>query len=166
MKRSEAELISRSMDGRLSVAERAKAERLLAEDPQAAAAARIWQAIGDQLRMDAGRATAPDPVLAWQEIRREIRRNEPEPAASWFGAGIRWAAVLAMVAGFGLAAWSIQRHYLRSDAGVMADPDSASRVDWVKVEVPGATTMIYTDIETDMTVIWMDLAQNTDPRDS
>ena len=55
-------------------------------------------------------------------------------------------------------------------------PDAASlasggnetyrRVEWVKAELPGATTMIYTDEETDITVIWMDVAQNGEARDS
>ena len=81
----------------------------------------------------------------------------------------RWAAGLAvLVVGtvLGLSAWRVLDG--RTPVWVMTDPveSPANRVEWVVAEIPGATTMIYTDTETDMTVIWLDVAQNVDPRDS
>jgi len=166
MKRNDAELISRSLDGRLSPAERAKAERLLAADPQAASAARAWQSIGDQLRMDAARVAPPDPVLAWDDIRRQIRNAQPETSPSFSGLPFRWAAGLASVLLIGIASWLYFKAEVSPVAGSTASSEAVSRVEWVVAEVPGATTMIYTDAETDMTIIWMDLAQNSDARDS
>lgn len=168
MKRSLQKLISRGLDGELSPAERAQLERALAGDPSAAKTAGGWERIGDHLRGEAGRVAVPDAAVAWQDIRREIHRQEPEreaAAASLLTGRLRWAAAMASVCVVGLLAWSALR--LTHREAVVADVNApASRVAWVVAEVPGATTMIYTDRETDMTVIWLDVANHNDPRDT
>lgn len=173
MKRKDAKLISRSLDGALSPEERIRVERLLETDSGAAATARVWQDIGDQLRIDAGRAPVPDPLLAWQEIRRKVRTTATQPdtpvMGSLFGIRLRWVAGLASVVFISLIGWSLFHDPRVAGEPVVSAPSPAAaseRVEWVVAEIPGATTMIYTDRETDMTVIWMDLAQTDDPRDS
>lgn len=168
MKKSEKKLISRGLDGALSPEERVRLETLRETNPEVRATERAWSAIGDQVRRVP--VQPPDAAVAWQDIRRAIRTageqsaGEAAPAA-WFGR-LRWAVALsafAVLALLGVSAWR-----LMEGAAVTwsATPDPADRVAWVVAEIPGATTMIYTDKETDMTVIWMDVAQNVDPRDT
>lgn len=171
MKKSELELISRGLDGDLAPDERARLEALRTRDPEARTVEQAWTSVGDAVRCDRG--TTPDPALAWQDIRRAIRQQAGEgdatPAFGW-PLRFRWAsalAVLAVGAVLGLSAWRVWDDG-RAPGWGMAEPDDspANRVEWVIAEIPGATTMIYTDTETDMTVIWMDVAQNVDPRDT
>ena len=167
MKATDEKLISRGMDGALRPEERARLEQLRATDPTARQTEQVWMALGDQIRTMPGQP--PDAALAWQDIRRAIRQQEADPstASSSFIFGLKWAGglaglVLAAVVGF--YAWST----LRPSGMSVADAGDAraNRVEWVVAEIPGATTMIYTDTETDLTVIWMDVAQSADPRDT
>jgi len=168
MKKSDKKLISRGIDSELSVNDRVQLDVLITTEPEAGKTAMVWQAIGDQLRSDVSLVSVPDPAVAWQDIRREIRQHEgtikETPAASFGRLG--WASVFAsalVVSVLGMWAWML----IRTPASMMAEhPAAANRVEWVKAEIPGATTMIYTDTETDLTVIWMDVAQNGEPHDS
>lgn len=170
MKKSELELISRGLDGDLSPDERDRLEALRSRDPSARTTERQWAALGDTLRRDRG--TAPDPALAWQDIRRAIHQQAGEadttPAPGW-SVRFRWAFALSILAVGAVLGLSVRHEWARhTREWVAAGPEGspANRVAWVVAEIPGATTMIYTDTETDMTVIWMDVAQNVDPRDS
>lgn len=170
MKSSIARLISRGMDSDLAPREREKLERILAHDDEAARLSRQWQTAGDMLRADAARIKAPDVTVAWQDIRREIRNVEATPETVFTGllaSRFRWAGALAAVFVIGLISWSIVQ--VAKTPGAMTarlDREVPAKVEWVVAEVPGATTMIYTDTETELTVIWMDLAQTVDPKDS
>ncbi len=162
MKSSDRKLISRGLDGALTEEERMQLERLRTDHPEAGVLERQWTAIGDQVR----RVTpAPDSAVAWQDIHRAIRNLESTPDRSPF-MRLGWAATVAalfVATLLGLSAW---RLYQGSAPVWVAENTPANRVEWVVAEIPGATTMIYTDTETDMTVIWMDVAQSADPRDS
>lgn len=165
MKKRDATLISRGLDADLDPSERERLEALLQADSEAAGTQRAWERLGDSLRVRSAEAPAPDPALAWQDIRRAIRLAEDDasPIAPPVSR-LRWAhalASLAIVGLFGLSAWQLWRTENRP-----VTYPAYSRVEWVIPEVPGATTMIYTDEETDMTVIWMDVAQSPDPRDT
>ncbi|HMO03303.1 MAG TPA: zf-HC2 domain-containing protein [Kiritimatiellia bacterium] len=170
MKKSELELISRGLDGDLSPDERVRLEALRTREPEARTVERQWTVLGDTLRHD--QVAAPDATVAWQDIQRAIRQQAGDAGSASTGGWMvrfRWAAGLAvLVVGtvLGLSAWRVLDG--RTPVWVMTDPveSPANRVEWVVAEIPGATTMIYTDTETDMTVIWMDVAQNVDPRDS
>ncbi len=170
MKRSDAQLISRGLDGELNAPERERLDDLLARDPVAAKTAQQWYAAGDAMRSTAARTQAPDPLLAWQDIRREIRRGESAGESSrshvFSGAWMRAGALAAFIVA-GYLGWAGWQHGRQGQVVTAAVPDQpAARVEWVEAEIPGATTMIFTDAETDLTVIWMDLAQNNDPRDT
>lgn len=171
MKRSTGKLLSRGMDTDLSVVERNRLEAILARDPEAARLHAAWQNAGHLLRADAARISSPDPLLAWHDIRREIRQRRVTPAPS-FGALLagrfRWAGAMAALLMLGIMAWSTIRVARTPEAltASLNDATAPSQVEWVVAEVPGATTMIFTDTENDMTVIWMDLAQNSEPHDS
>jgi anti-sigma factor RsiW len=168
MKNSDKKIISRGIDSELSVNDRVHLDVLISTEPEAGKTARVWEAIGDHLRSEASLVSVPDPAVAWQDIRREIRQQEgttkESPAASLGRLG--WASVVAsalVVSMLGVWAWML----IRTPASMMANhPAAATRVEWVKAEIPGATTMIYTDTETDLTVIWMDVAQQGEPHDS
>jgi anti-sigma factor RsiW len=167
MKKSDKKLVSRGIDGELSIDERVRFEVLVKTEPEALKTSRTWEAIGDQLRAESARIPVPDSTVAWQDIQRAIRldseKSPATPAASFGRLG--WAGAFAGLVVIGLLAiWA--RMLITSPGRVLADHKaSANRVEWVRAEIPGATTMIYTDTETDMTVIWMDVAQNVDPRD-
>jgi len=170
MKTSTQKLISRGLDRELDPQEREQLDAMLASNPDAARTSRIWELTGDQLRRDAAGIHVPDATVAWQDIRRAIRQDEPAPsikAETGLGFRLRWAGALAslLVIGMvGLYALRVKQDSSRADhAGAMGP---ASRVEWVIAEIPGSTTMIYTDMETDLTVIWMDVAQSVDPRDT
>jgi anti-sigma factor RsiW len=169
-------LIGGALDGALDPAERAEADRLLATQPEARAQWAAWDAVGDAVRREAGQVVVPDPRAAWLDIRRELRGGaaagevvDLAPARAHSLRRLRWAAGLAglfMLAMAGTAVWQVGRGGFAVTRAVPDVPPAAERVEWVVAGLPGATTMIYTDSETDMTVIWMDVAQGPDPRDS
>jgi anti-sigma factor RsiW len=179
MKKSEQQLISRGLDGALDESERTAFERLLAENPEAARLAERWERTGDHLRTTMAPPAIPDAAVAWQDIRREIRRQtaDTKPAgatetANWAGR-MRWAGAFAAVCFLLLAGWLGYRYtvdgeamFARGTTSMSPLPPAPERVEWVVAEVPGATTMIFTDAETEMTVIWMDLADAGNSHDS
>jgi anti-sigma factor RsiW len=167
MKTTDEKLISRGMDGALRPEERERLEQLRVTDSEARQTEQIWMALGDQIRTVP--VSPPDAAVAWQDIRRAIRQQEADPstAPNPFLFRLKWAGGLAglgLAAVLGFYAWQM----MRSSGAMVADADGtqANRVEWVVAEIPGATTMIYTDTETDLTVIWMDVAQSADPRDT
>jgi len=170
MKKSDSILISRGLDNQLENAERKKLNELLAADPDSAKTEAAWRNVGDQLRREARHIPVPDSQLAWQDIRRAIRQHEEtsgDAGTSGFPWRLTWAGAFATVAVIGLLGWSAWRLTLPPAQEIAAAEDTiGSRVEWVESEMPGATTMIYTDTETDMTVIWMDVALDVDPRDT
>lgn len=176
MRKREQQLISRGLDDDLGEGERTALERLLAEKPEAARLAKNWEQTGDHLRQAMAPATIPDAAVAWQDIRREIRRQTAddreagsEEAAGWQGR-LRWAGAIASICILALGGWLGYRYAIDGEAlfarGAPPLPPAPERVEWVVAEVPGATTMIFTDAETEMTVIWMDLADAGNSRDS
>jgi anti-sigma factor RsiW len=169
MNTANRKLISRGLDAELSGKDRDKLEALLASDAEAKKTSTDWELFGDAMRLEARNAPAPDATLAWQDIRRVIRQQESAPAAEgtgWLLGRMRWAGAIASTLVLGALAWSVWQLVVRPEQGGLASFSPANRVEWVIAELPGATTMIYTDVETELTVIWMDVAQTADPRDS
>jgi len=167
MKAKDAQLINRGVDSELDAEERKLFDKMLVENPDAVDMSRAFESIGDDIRNDSTQSASPDPYAAWQDIRREIRQSErtsDERFAS--GARLGWAGAVAALLVVGVLALSSWR-LLNGAAPELAFSDTAaSRVDWVETGIPGATTMIYTDVETDMIVIWMDVAQTGESRDT
>lgn len=111
-----------------------------------------YSAIGDQLR-DLEPSEAPPVEKMWSDIRREIRRGtrqEIEPSA--FGVRLRWAGGTVATALVLMMAWVVMQS---SFFGSEAYAASAAEVEWVETEVPNASTMVYCDDDTGMTVIWI-----------
>ena len=168
MKKKNEILISRGLDSELDPHEQEILQELLAADPKAAEAARSWEQLGDVMRMDAAAVKPPDSTVAWQDIRRAIRQHDESNAPAGDMASIfrlRWAGAIAALLVIGTLGLSAI-HVIREAREAAWASESVPRVDWVRAEIPGATTMIYRDMETDLTVIWMDVAQSVDPRDS
>jgi len=167
MKTSDQKLISRGLDGTLRPDERERLEQLRESDPSVRQTERIWMALGEQIRSSP--VSPPDATVAWQDIRRAIRQQEADPTADsyLFLGRLKWTGVLAgLVLAVVFGFYARQLVQTRELASMKIDDSPANRVEWVVAEIPGATTMIYTDTETDLTVIWMDVAQNADPRDT
>lgn len=167
MKTSVHKLISRGLDGALRPDERQRLEQLRESDPSVRQTERVWMAVGEQIRSTP--VAPPDAAVAWQDIRRAIRQQEADPSTDsyLFFSRLKWTGafaglVLAVVLGL------YARHLVQTRERTFGQVDDTpvNRVEWVVAEIPGATTMIYTDTETDLTVIWMDVAQNADPRDT
>lgn len=170
MKNADRKLISRGLDHRLDHDERRTLNALLATDPEAARTDKVWTQIGDHLRLESRKIPSPDPHVAWQDIRREIRKQEGDGTSAetrGFTWRLTWAGALASVVVIGLLGWSALRLTRSSPSEfLVAENPIGNRVEWVETEIPGATTMIYTDTETELTVIWMDVALDVDPRDT
>jgi len=170
MKKSDQQLISRGLDNELNADERKKLSQKMAVDPEICRIDAAWRKVGDQLRYDSRAIKMPDTQWAWQDIQRAIRQSEHasgESVASGFPWRLTWAGAMATVAVIGLLGWSAWRLTLPSTREIAAtEHANGGRVEWVESELPGATTMIYTDTETDITVIWMDVALDVDPRDT
>ena len=161
-------LISKGLDGELDGKERRQLQELLASDPAMRKTAQDWEKAGDELRRSTGDVPVPDSLLAWHDIRRAIRENESNTPAKLGPASLlrlKWAGGIAAFLVVGMLALSFL-HLTREGRFLALDSLPPPRVEWVVAEIPGATTMIYTDMETDLTVIWMDVAQNVDPRDT
>lgn len=170
MKKSDRKLISRGLDNELDGDERKKLNQQLASDPEFSRTDAAWRKVGDRLRNEARAMHVPDVQLAWQDIQRDIRQLEHASGES-VTAGIpwrlTWTGALATVAVIGLLGWSAWRLTLSPVLNIAAiEEANGGRVEWVESELPGATTMIYTDAETDLTIIWMDVAQDINPRDT
>jgi anti-sigma factor RsiW len=170
MKTSSAQKMSCKIDGELPEAEGARLDREIAGHPDAARTAATWVTMGELLRHEAAHTATPDPLLAWHDIRRAIRQQEVVQEKAWHRSlyhRLRWAGGLAALAVLGVIGWGSFRLIEQRGEFIARPVDfPASRVEWVVAEIPGATTIIFNDVETDMTVIWMDLAQNHDPRDT
>lgn len=171
MKKKEQMLVSRGLDSDLSDKERDQLISLLGATPDAESARQAWERIGDEVREGASRTASPDPALAWQDIRRAIQHEEDQafarPAVGWRPAWVMAAAAVLILGMLSVSMWRLATGRA-PDAASLASGGNETyrRVEWVKAELPGATTMIYTDEETDITVIWMDVAQNGEARDS
>lgn len=171
MKRSDEKLVSRGIDREVDAEERKRLDVILSTDPDAVATDSEWRRIGDTLRHAPVRSAVPDVAVAWRDIQRAIREQgqgvEGERRIE-FPSGWRmpWAAAAAALLVVGLLGWSSWRLLRPSTAPVPIATATADRVEWVVAEIPGATTMIYSDAEDDLTVIWMDVAQDRDPRDT
>ena len=161
MNRGKAERwLSRYLDGELDARRSALIEAQLANDPALRAQAKAWRAGGERLRGLAG--GAPDPARAWGDLRTRIAETRVDESApgrrmSVFGSPWSWAAAMLVLL---LAATGLR--VLTRGGGTEANAPVAARegtadevVAWAETEVPGASTMVFRDEETGLTVIWL-----------
>jgi anti-sigma factor RsiW len=156
MNRRKAERwLSRHLDGELDARRSALLERWLADEPALRARAETWKAEGEQLRTLAGEV--PDAATGWADVRTALARARTDGAeqetTTAFGSRWSWstAMVVLLLAAVGLGLWS-QRRGVKVVASEAAEP---LEVEWAETELPGASTMVFRDEETGLTVIWL-----------
>lgn len=156
MNRRKAERwLSRYLDGELDPGRSARLERWLSEDASLRAQADAWRAGGDQLRGLTG--VVPDPARGWADVRTALAEERARPGrkatAPVFGSPLPWAAAMLvlLLAAVGLGLWT--RHHGEDVTALnVAEP---VEVEWAETELPGASTMVFRDEETGLTVIWL-----------
>lgn len=147
--------ISYAIDSELPDRQRADLEAWLAAHPEDRELAEQWKAIGQLTRADAAALPIPDVEVAWMDIRRAIRKAEPEPAPAvpWFFrwrlalAGASVAAIYLSVLTFGLMRGG--------KPPAVAAAENRTQVEWAETDVPGATMMVFQDEESGLAVVWM-----------
>ena len=149
------EWLSREMDGELSPSRKNKLDSHLAACPACRDVRERWAALRGQFQV---REVPPGATAeaAWADVRRAIRTQRPDAGApesrGWAGVGLRWAyaaAALVLLGVFGVVT-------LRKPAGPeLAAAPEGGRVEWVETGLPGASPMVYEDIESGLVIIWV-----------
>lgn len=148
---------SRWLDGELAPerAERIKAR--LETDPKLRESVDAWKQIGTYLR-EAPPLVSQTPEAAWADVQRALRATPAVasgPAAFPWSPRLAWSggllALLLLVA-FGGFSLHLRRYGGGGRTVATAQP---VEVEWVDIEWPDATPLVYQDDETGLTVIWM-----------
>ena len=148
-------LLSRYLDGDISRAGARKVETWMEEDDSLRKTREEYEALGDLLRQGGAVDECPSAERMWQDVRRSIRNLEPDAGPAQpavFGSRVRWATAMVMVLFAALGAWVVLR---APEPGSGMDRVEAAEVEWVETDLPGASTMVYRDADTEMTVIWL-----------
>jgi anti-sigma factor RsiW len=149
-------LLSRALDSACTEKQRTAVEARLSDDPEARRTQEVWSQVGDRLR--AMPVPPVDEELAWQAVRREIRalpaQGDATPAR--FQPRFAWAMAMGVVM-FAVVTVLVIRQDQAGWGGLVAVEPSIDQVEWVEAEIPGATTMVFADASTGLTVIWMDV---------
>ena len=160
MNRKRAERwLSLYLDGELDARRSSRLQQWLARDTELQHLLDDWRRTG-RLLQDRPVPTV-DPDQAWHDVRRIVRSDVPE-ARGRFMSGASWAAprvwlgaaaaVLVMCG----ALWILAGHSGRTARLAAADPAQApAEVEWAETSLPGASTMVYRDEETGLTIIWL-----------
>jgi anti-sigma factor RsiW len=147
--------LSRYLDGELDSRRTAILETWLARDPTLRAQAEAWKAKGQQLR--AWASQAPAAAEGWADVREALARDRllrPDHAdPPVFNSRWSWAAatLVMVLTAAGIGIW--QHRPAIKAAGVK--PAVSAEVEWAETEIPGASTMVFQDEETGLTVIWL-----------
>ena len=147
--------LSRYLDGELPPERSDMLKHALAESDSLERAHADMREIGDLLRAQ-GVPDGKPAEVAWSDVQRAIRlagADDPGPARI-LGSRLTWAAAIMSVGFVALGLAVLQ-------SGVTRVAAAPVEVEWVDTEVPGATTMVYQDEETGLTVIWM-MEEDTD----
>ena len=150
------EMISASLDGELDAAQTRELERLLAESPELQAEREAWKSYGAMLR-SVEVPVAESPEAAWAGVQRTLRleREQAVPAAlPVFGWRLGWAAAIIGFVLLGFATVALRQLMVRP-AAVAAAAQESVEVEFVETELPDASPMVYQDVETGWTVIWV-----------
>lgn len=149
------EWMSRALDGELNAAEQAELERYLADHPESRIVQAEWRRVGDLLRSEP--AQMPTAEAMWSDVQRALRVAEPETLPAWSGGRLKWAAAFTGLALVGMGLWAALQP--RSSSVSLAQEMSTPVVEWAEAELPGTSTMVYEDAESDTVVIWL-MAEN------
>lgn len=163
MSGSRARWISRYVDGELPSPRREQIARELETSEEARRMKADFETIGERLREGPVPAARP-PEAVWADVRRGIRlaRKAPARPASWvLGSRVQWVGATMVAVLVGLTVWSGIRSMGPSAPASLGS--TVAEVEWMETDVPGATTMLYQDEETGLTVIWMIEPNEGDP---
>lgn len=151
------EWMSRAMDDELNPDQRDRLEQHIASCPDCQAVRATWFEAGDLLRREV--VPVPSADVMWADVRRALRQAKPEPAVEVAGWRFTWAAALVGLALLGAGLWgTLVPGRLSRD--VMAESLVEPVVEWAEAELPGTSTMVYEDAESDTVVIWLMTAEN------
>lgn len=159
------ELLSRDLDGDLTPSEQVHLRAAEAADPTLADLRRAWQRVGQSLH-DLPAPGAPNPAVAWQDVRRAIRLAGPREAApaprpgfgwrlAWSGGALSLALVLFVLAGRWWPA--------AAPAGLARAALRDVEVEYVESDLPGGSPMVYQDEESGWTIVWVAAAEPAQP---
>jgi len=99
---------------------------------------------------------------AWADVRRAIRTaGETAPERAWWTPGMRWIAAAAAV--LILAGVGVMTFKKEAVPEVAIVPPDGGRVEWVETGLPGASPMVYEDIESGLVIIWVVEANHKEP---
>jgi len=144
--------LSRYLDGELRGPSSSRMASDLESDASLQALKAEYSAIGEQLR-DLETPAAPPVEKLWSDIRRDIRlgANQGEDLSA-FGSRLHWAGGTVATVLVLMMVWIVMQS---GSLGTAAYADTAAEVEWVETDVPNASTMVYLDDDTGMTVIWI-----------
>lgn len=144
--------LSQALDGELDAARKTRLNEHLAICPACRSVQAAWQDATARLRADS--MAVPSAEVMWADVRRAIHQAQLEPVPAWTQGRLRWAAAVVGLVLLGLGVWgTLQPAGLDQVArgAVAAEPV----VEWAEAELPGASTLVYEDAETDTVVIWL-----------
>ncbi len=144
--------LSQALDGELDADRKARLSEHLANCPACRSVQAAWQDAAARLRRES--MEIPPAEVMWADVRRAIHQAQPEPVPAWTQGRLRWAAAVLGLVLLGLGIWgTLQPAGLNQVAlgAVAAEPV----VEWAEAELPGASTLVYEDAETDTVVIWL-----------
>ena len=146
--------ISRYVDGELPPPRRAQMAREMETSEEARRMKADFETIGERLREGPVPEARPAGAV-WADVRRGIRlaRREPGPVSWVLGSRVQWVGATMVAVLVGLTIWSGIRSM--SPSAPTSLGSTVAEVEWMETDVPGATTMLYQDEETGLTVIWM-----------
>lgn len=162
MKRTTLERqVSQYLDGELPTRDLDQVRAALEHDSELQLTARAWREMRTWL---SSRETPPIQTseAAWADLQRELRSSERGRQEVWpvFDSRFRWAAAsmtVMLLAGFVwfVSSWLSPRATMVAELGAARVMGRAVEVEWVEAELPGATSMVFQDDDTGLTVIWL-----------
>jgi anti-sigma factor RsiW len=144
------------MDGELAGPEKTLLDQHVSVCAECQAALAAWRQAGELLRTEA--VVVPSAEVMWTDVQRAIRMAESVEAPVWPGWRFKWAAAFLGLVLLGAGLWgNLQGRWLRASATA---PVGEPVVEWAEAELPGTSTMVYEDAESETVVIWLMTAEN------
>ena len=151
------EWLSSSLDGELPADQRQALDEHLAACPHCRALQQEWVSFATFMR---GQRIPPaqTPEAAWADVQRAIRLQGEQRAGEAigvFGWRLQWAAAMIVAVLLGISVLGLWRVNHASPGTMQAADESATEVEFVETDVPGASPMVYQDADSGCTVIWV-----------
>jgi len=151
--RNAQRLLSAERDGALADSKRIDLEAHVGACAECRQARFALAEAVEHWRGTTGRVLSPDPERAWQDIRREIRRNEsPSAAQKEKTRLLRWGVPTGAVAALIFAA-ALGAHWLGTSIPEASTHLNVARADFVET-ASGTSSMVYVDDKSGWLVVW------------